>query len=126
MRASAEKGQVERLGVALSDDCYLWERYAGNPLIEPDGRWYLDQANAPMPGRIDCRDLSVAWDPDTGYWYGFFATRIPYGEMPQTSVIGAARSLDLLHWEQSPLPSHPAPTGLSNCPRSSLWTGAGT
>jgi len=107
MRGSAENGQVERIGVALSDDCERWERYPGNPLIEPDGRWYRNAGNATVPGRIDCRDLSVAQDPQSGDWFGFFATRIPGKEMPETSVIGAARSRDLLHWE--PLPPAFAP-----------------
>ena len=116
MRASAENGQVERLGVALSDDCSNWERYAGNPLIEPDGRWYLNQATTPRPGRIDCRDLSVVWDAESGWWYGFFATRVPHGELPETSVIGAARSRDLLSWEQLPPAFAPGTFGTVEVP----------
>lgn len=116
MRASAEEGLCERLGVALSEDCDHWTRYAGNPLIVPDERWYLGRGNAPRPGRIDCRDLSVAYDEASGYWYGFFATRVPHGEMPETSVIGAARSRDLLSWEQLPPAFAPGTYGTVEVP----------
>lgn len=107
MRSSRENGQVERLGLATSPDGNTWTRHPGNPILEPDPRWYRAQSNAVVPGRIDCRDLSVVRDPASGYWYGFYATRVNQGEMPQTSVIGAARSTDLVNWE--PLPPAFAP-----------------
>jgi hypothetical protein len=107
MRSSRENGQVERLGLATSPDGKSWTRHPGNPILEPDPRWYRGERNALVPGRIDCRDLSVVNDPESGDWYGFYATRANFGEMPQTSVIGAARSRDLVTWE--PLPPAFAP-----------------
>lgn len=107
MRAGADGGSTERIGVALSDDYERWERYGGNPVLEPEGRWYRNRANATVPGRIDCRDLCVVRDDTAGCWYGFYAARTRHGEMPQTAVIGAARSTDLLAWE--PLPPAFAP-----------------
>ena len=31
----------QRIGVALSDDLYTWKEYEGNPVIVPDGRWFI-------------------------------------------------------------------------------------
>jgi hypothetical protein len=58
----------------------------------------------------------VAYDEASGYWYGFFATRVPHGEMPETSVIGAARSRDLLSWEQLPPAFAPGTYGTVEVP----------
>jgi len=103
MRSSQEQGWRERIGVATSRDFQHWERYAGNPVIEPDPRWYSGGADyLRQYGRVDCRDLSVVYDPERQVWWGFFATRIPAEEQAETSVIAVASSKDLLHWEQLP------------------------
>jgi len=102
MRASREQGRLERTGLATSEDFRHWERYPGNPVIETDSRWYLSASDFPEFGRIDCRDLIVVADPEEGGWVGYFAARVPAAEQAETSVIAAARTNDLVHWEVIP------------------------
>ncbi len=100
MRGSRTAGRVQHLGLALSDDLETFERVADNPVLDPDPRWYAT-AERPVPGLVDCRDMLVIPAPRGG-WYGYFASRQPGEELPETSVIGLAWSADLRHWEQRP------------------------
>ena len=98
--------------VATSTDGITWEKYEGNPVIEPDGRYYYNMENDVKLAvhsnneeaykLVDCRDLCVVWDEEQQVWWGYFAVRRPGDECTETSVIGLARSEDLLHWEQLP------------------------
>jgi beta-fructofuranosidase len=99
MRGDAEPG-VQRIGLATSLDGYAWQRHPGNPVIEPDPRWYASRLR-PTPGTVDCRDLVVVPNP-AGGWLGFYATRQPGEELPETSVIACVASTDLIHWEHRP------------------------
>lgn len=101
MRGSAAEGRQQAIGLATTSDPDRWIHHPGNPVILPDPRWYAT-VDAPVPGFLDCRDLAVAWDPASGMWYGVFAARVPADELPETSVLGAARSRDLVHWEVLP------------------------
>ena len=100
MRGSANEGRQQKIGLATSTDLRNWKRHPGNPVLTPDPRWYAT-AKRPVPGVVDCRDLYVIPAPGGG-WFGFFATRVPGSELPETSVIGCAYSEDLVHWEQRP------------------------
>lgn len=100
MRHSGSHGLQQKIGLALSDDANNWKHYTGNPLFVPDPRWYATKDN-PVPGYVDCRDFHVIKAPQGG-WLGYFATRQPGRELPETSVIGCAYSTDLIHWEQRP------------------------
>lgn len=101
MRGSANGGRLQRVGLATATNPDHWHRYERNPVIVPDPRWYSTEER-PIPGLVDCRDLIVVAAPDRKGWFGFFATRQPGNELPETSVIGCAFSHDLLHWEQRP------------------------
>lgn len=99
MRASADKAAGQRIGLALSDDLDHWVRYADNPVIVPDPRWYVSHER-PLPrGVVDCRDLVIVPDPNGTGWLGFYAARVPAGEEAETAVIAVARSSDLINWE---------------------------
>ena len=100
MRGSADGGRLQQIGMATTHDPDRWERHASNPVIVPDPRWYAVEGN-PIPQLVDCRDLIVVADP-AGGWLGFYATRIPGDELPQTSAIACARSSDLIHWSHLP------------------------
>ncbi len=91
-RKKSERGQVQRLCVATSEDAIHWTRNP-EPVIEPDGRWY--QAG-------DCRDLIVVMDPETKEFHGFFTARTLAGELAESAVIAHAVSRDLIHWRQGP------------------------
>lgn len=101
MRGSAENGKIQRIGLATSRDAIHWQRHAGNPVITPDPRWYASPG-IPVPGILDCRDLTIVAEPHGTGWFGYYATRIPGAELPETSVIACVYSPDLIHWEHRP------------------------
>ncbi len=109
MRGRSDTANLQAIGLATSPDGMTFTRHPGNPVIVPDRRWYAD-ASQPVPNVLDCRDLMVVKAPDKPGWYGYFATRRPAHELGFTSVIAAAYSTDLTHWEQ--LPPVFAPEGL--------------
>jgi len=111
MRSSADNGRGQRIGLATSDDLEGWERFPGNPVIEPDSRYYIAHDN-PMPhGKVDCRDLIVVPDPGRGGWIGFYAACIPAEEEAESAAIAAVRSEDLIHWEHLPPAFAPGHSG---------------
>src|SRR5690606_10058485 len=67
-RAKKENGRVNRIALAISTDGYHWDRYNNNPIIIPDGRWYVNENNPlKLYGHgypiVDCRDMCVVKDP---------------------------------------------------------------
>lgn len=102
MRGSDANGYSQRIGLMLSDDLYTWTRYKNNPIIIPDPRYYLSYETMLPKSTVDCRDMVVVNAPDGNGYVGIFAARVPGREQAQTSVFGAARSQDLIHWEQLP------------------------
>jgi len=91
----AEKGLIQRIGVALSSDLIHWEKAAGNPVIEADPGWY------------ELLDLDAlhdqAWrDPWVfevdGRFHVYLTARVKHGPPDGRGVIGHAISDDLLNW----------------------------
>jgi beta-fructofuranosidase len=106
-RCSREKGTVQRIFLAISSDAIHWERWGYNPVISPDSTWYHGEKNPRYHTRalwptVDCRDLCVVKDPQSDWYYGYFAARRPASETARTAVIGLARSRNLSEWEQLP------------------------
>jgi len=99
MRGSRQPA-IQRIGLARSTDGFQWTRHPGNPVIQPDPRWY-STPERPTPGTVDCRDLLVIRRPKGG-WMGFYVTRQPGDELAQTSVIACVESDDLVHWRHRP------------------------
>ena len=93
--------QIQRIGLATTRDPDKWERYAGNPLIVPDSKKYASVGH-PIPNLLDCRDLIIIPDPKGKGWLGFYATRQPGRELPETSCIACVWSADLINWEHRP------------------------
>ena len=103
MRGTDADGMSQRIGLALSDDLYHWTRYPNNPALIPDPRYYLSYETPLLKNTVDCRDMIIVDDPEGNGYVGIFAARYPGGdEQAQTAVFGAARSYDLIHWEQLP------------------------
>jgi predicted GH43/DUF377 family glycosyl hydrolase len=97
---NAAKGQIEQMGLALSDDLLEWKRYAHNPVIPtgPQGS-YNQQFSS---------DGKVFWDQD--HWVSFF-----FGVGRDGAHVMAAFSDDLYHWVVDPDPLYKAgghPSGL--------------
>ena len=101
MRGLHAESGLQHIGLATSDDGSTWRRYSRNPVITPDPEWYAT-TERPVPGVLDCRDLNVIAAPDRSGWIGFYATRCPGKELPETSVIACVQSPDLIHWEHLP------------------------
>lgn len=115
--SQAERGLVQRIGVAVSDDLISWHRLGGDPLIEADPRWYekLDRS-----AWIDeaWRDPHVFADPGGNGWHMLITARSPIGPADGRGIIGHARSGDLRHWEVGPPLTAPAGFGQLEVPQS--------
>jgi beta-fructofuranosidase len=102
----AERGLVQRIGLAVSEDLVVWERHGDAPVLEADPRWY------------ELLDLDVwhdqAWrDPWVFRWEGCYhalvTARARDGDPSGRGVIAHATSADFHHWEV--LPPVTAPLG---------------
>lgn len=80
---NAAHGHIEQLGIALSTDLLVWQRYAHNPVIPhgPQGSYNQEFSS----------DAKVFWDRD--HWVSLF-----FGVGREGAHIMAAFSRDLIHW----------------------------
>ncbi len=110
----AEKGLIQRIGLATSDDLLNWQRYPGNPIINADPQWY------------EMLDLDMwydqAWrDPwifeRYGTFHAYITARINNGHKSSRGVIGHATSPDLLNWEVQPPITGPGEFGHLEVPQ---------
>jgi beta-fructofuranosidase len=107
----AEKGLVQRIGLAVSDDLISWHRHGTAPLVEADPTWYelLDPAAWYEQA---WRDPWVFPDPAGSGWHMLVTARANHGPAAGRGVIGHATSPDLLRWTvRAPLS---APAGLGH------------
>jgi beta-fructofuranosidase len=111
----AERGLVQRIGVAISDDLVVWRR-SNDPVLEADSRWYekldLDQWFEEV-----WRDPFVFRDPAGDGWHMIITARVPHDRGIARGVIGHARSDDLLGWEVQPPLSEPTGFGHLEVPQ---------
>jgi beta-fructofuranosidase len=96
-----ERGKVQRIGLATSDDLVGWQRAGDRPLIEADPAWYelLDPRVWPEQA---WRDPWVFRDPGTGRFHALVTARANAGDPATRGVIGHATSDDLVTWEVRP------------------------
>lgn len=109
-----EKGLIQRIGVAVSDDLINWEKHDNNPIIVADCK------------RYEMLDLNSwhdhAWRDPFVFLYGeiFYAlitARVNYGPADERGVIALADSSDLINWNvQSPI-SKPGDFGQLEVPQ---------
>jgi beta-fructofuranosidase len=98
-----DKGLIQRIGLATSDDLLHWTKHPANPLLPIAPQWYelLDE------------DIwyEQAWRDPWLFKYGdkfhaFITARVNSGSANNRGVIGHAISHDLVNWEaQAPIPS---------------------
>lgn len=96
--------------LARSNDGITFKKRGKKPLLSPDPRYYCGIDNrTPLAVHsnrggdiVDCRDFMVVHDKENNCYLGYFAARRPAKECTETSVIGLAKSTDLIHWEQLP------------------------
>ena len=114
--SSREKGLVQRIGLAVSDDLTHWKKHPGNPLLEADPRWYElldlnrwhDQA---------WRDPWIFYHDEDFHYHAFITARANHGPNDERGVIGHARSTDLFSWEVLPPVSKPGDFGHLEVPQ---------
>ena len=97
----AERGLVQRVGLAQSDDLANWAKHPANPVIEADPRWYelLSQG----------RWVNQAWRdpwlfrlPGDHTFHVLITARARSGHPDAAGVLAHARSTDLVDWEVLP------------------------
>lgn len=100
-RSSLEKGRVQRIGAAISDDLNLWIKHPSNPLLNSHPYWYehLDKGSR---SRVAWRDPWV-YPVDDGFEM-LLTARLDDGPGSDRGVIARAFSTDLTLWSAlSPL-----------------------
>ena len=102
MRSSCDAYKIQRIGMAVSDDLMTWEKYEGNPIINPDPRWYNTEENPAVHGLVCCRDLMVVKHDEKLGYFGVFATRTITEEIQEGTVFAGAYTENFTDWEQTP------------------------
>jgi beta-fructofuranosidase len=113
----AEKGLVQRIGLATSTDLVHWEKYTKNPLIVASPRWY-ELLDLELWHDHAWRDPWVFQHPDEGGFHAFITARVNHGPADGRGVIAHARSDDLIHWEVLPPVTEPGDFGHLEVPQS--------
>ena len=110
----AEKGLIQRIGLATSQDLITWKKHSNNPIIEADKRWY------------EMLDLESwhdhAWrDPyvilHNKKFYAFITARVNYGSTDGRGVIALAESNNLIDWEVKAPVTEPGEFGQLEVPQ---------
>jgi beta-fructofuranosidase len=96
--------QVQRIGLATSQDLYTWQKYSASPVLIADDRWYQPDA---VTLHEAWRDPWVFADPENDGWHMLLTAKSNYGPLDDRGVLGHARSADLVHWEAQPPISAP-------------------
>jgi beta-fructofuranosidase len=98
----ANRGLVQRIGAAWSEDLMTWHRQP-DLVLESDHRWYERLTDQTWPDEA-WRDPWVFHDPQTNRWHMLITARARQGDPFQRGVVGHAVSEDLDHWKiQEPL-----------------------
>ena len=98
-RTRTESGNVQRVGLALSEDLMTWRKFDGNPLVEAAAPWYVAPA-ADGTRRSDCRDPWVI--RHDGQWLMYYTASAADGPLDSRGVVGIASSHDLTTWSPGP------------------------
>ncbi len=96
-----ERGLIQRIGLAVSDDLVHWEKHPANPVLEADPRWY-DLLDHTRWRDQSWRDPWLFRDADDSTFHALSTARSRLGAPDGAGVVGHARSLDLVKWEVLP------------------------
>ena len=101
--SSADKGLVQRIGLATSRDLIRWTKHPTNPVIAADPRWYELLDHTAWREQA-WRDPWVFRDPDGHGFHALITARAARGRPDGRGVVGHAVSDDLVSWKvQAPL-----------------------
>jgi beta-fructofuranosidase len=94
-RSRSETGNVQRVGLATSQDLFDWRKIERNPILEATSPWYV----APIEDgsfRSDCRDPWVIRYRD--HWLMYYTASAAGEPIESQGVVGTATSPDLENW----------------------------
>ena len=95
--------KLQRLGLARSRDLVHWEKFPGNPVSQPDPRYYEnDPDNSPGYNHVAWRDPGVRYDARSGWVYAYVCARLNHGRGKRRGCVGLIRSRDMIHWQVLP------------------------
>lgn len=118
----ADRGLVQRIGLATSDDLTTWHRHGSRPLVEADPAWY-EVLDHDQWYEQAWRDPWVFPDPGGAGWHMLVTARANQGPAAERGVIGHATSPDLLTWVVQPPLSAPAGFGHLEVPQVAVVDG---
>ncbi len=95
--SQAERGLVQRVGLATSLDLVEWHRVGDDPVIEADSRWY-ELLDLDVWRDQSWRDPWVMLGPD-GAFHVLLTARARAGDPRGRGVVGHAVSDDLRSWD---------------------------
>jgi beta-fructofuranosidase len=111
----SERGLIQRIGLAVSDDLVHWTKHAANPVLETDGRWYelLD------PTRWRDQSWRDPWlfVDRNGDVCVLITARTREGAADGAGVLAHACSSDLVEWEVHPPLTPPGEFAQVECPQ---------
>jgi beta-fructofuranosidase len=97
-----ERGAVQRIGLATSDDLVSWRKHPANPVLEADERWYELLGAGAWPEQA-WRDPWLMFDPETGRFHALITARAAGARAADgAGVVAVAHSEDLVHWTVGP------------------------
>ena len=107
-RSTLEKGRVQRIGAAVSNDLNLWVKHPSNPLLSSHPFWY-DHGDKRSRSTVAWRDPWV-YQVDDGFEM-LVTARVSDGPASERAVIGKAFSTDLSLWTALPPLTRPGGFG---------------
>lgn len=112
----SERGLIQRIGLATSDDLSHWQKHGDNPVLEADPRWY--ELLEPSRWRDQSwRDPWLFVDPGDGSIGCLLTARSRHGAPDGAGVIGRARTRDFVHWDVLPPVTTPGEFAQVECPQ---------
>ncbi len=117
-RSSLEKGRVQRIGAAVSNDLNLWVKHPSNPLLSAHPYWY-EHGDKRSRSIVAWRDPWV-YPVDDGFEM-LMTARANEGSAAERGVIGKAFSSDLSLWTALPPLTEPGGFGHLEVPQLLGW-----
>jgi beta-fructofuranosidase len=93
--------QVQRIGVAISDDLHHWHKHP-KPVMEACAPFYETDPRRSPNHEVAWRDPCIVYDATSQQYYAFICARVPNGSYSGGACIAVCRSRDLLSWETLP------------------------
>lgn len=117
-RSTLEKGRVQRIGAAVSNDLNLWVKHPSNPLLSSHPFWY-DHGDKRSRLTVAWRDPWV-YEVEDGFEM-LVTARVGEGAAADRGVIGKAFSTDLSLWTALPPLTQPGGFGQMEVPQFVPW-----